>query len=108
MQDPSPPPPPIAAIGGYARPVRTSGLAIASLVLGILWLFGGGSILAVIFGHISLRQINRGERDGKGLAIAGLVLGYVGLAGLVAWVLFAVLLAGIAANTPTPTITPTF
>ena len=62
-----PPPPP--AYGGY-RAARTSGLAIASMVLGIVWVFWLGSILAVIFGHVALSQIKRsmgaltGARDG--------------------------------------------
>jgi hypothetical protein len=58
----------------------TNGLAIAALVLGILWVYWVGSILAVIFGHVALSQIHRSRQGGRGLAIAGLVLGYVGLA----------------------------
>jgi hypothetical protein len=58
----------------------TNGYAIASLVLGILWLFWIGSVLAVIFGHIALNQVHRNGQSGRGLAIAGLVLGYIGLA----------------------------
>ena len=60
---------------------RTSGLAIASLVLGLLWLCGLGSLLATIFGSISLTQISRskGALGGKGMAIAGLILGVIGL-----------------------------
>lgn len=63
---------------------RTNGLAIASMVLGILWLEWVGSILALIFGHVAISQINRsgGWQGGKGMAIAGVVLGYVGLAAL--------------------------
>ena len=41
------------------------------------------SILAVIFGHVALSQIDKRGEDGRGMAIAGLVLGYIGLAGLV-------------------------
>ncbi|HWC36255.1 MAG TPA: DUF4190 domain-containing protein [Mycobacteriales bacterium] len=59
----------------------TNGLAIASLVLGILWLSGIGSLLAVIFGHVSKRQIQERNEGGNGLATAGLILGYIGLAG---------------------------
>ena len=69
--------------GGYAPAAApgTSGLAVASLVLGILWIWWIGSILAVVFGHVSLNQINQshGRLGGRGLAIAGLVLGYIGL-----------------------------
>ena len=63
---------------------RTNGLAIASLVLGLLWITWIGSVLAVVFGHVALRQIARAEggEAGRGMAIAGLVLGYIGLATL--------------------------
>lgn len=67
------------------RPLTTSGLAVASLVLGIVWAFWIGSILAVIFGHIALGQIKRsqGSMTGRGMAIAGVVLGWVGVGLLV-------------------------
>jgi hypothetical protein len=70
--------------GGYA-PTRTNGLAIASMVLGIICFYWITSILAVIFGHIALSQIKRsnGTQTGRGMAIAGLVLGYIWLALLV-------------------------
>ena len=71
-------PPPIYY--NYGPVGRTSGLAIASMVLGIVWVYWIGSILAVIFGHVSLSQISKDETlRGKGMAIAGLVLGYVGV-----------------------------
>jgi threonine/homoserine/homoserine lactone efflux protein len=70
-----PPAPPTVAASS-----RTSGLAIASLVLGIVWVYWIGSILAVIFAHIALRNMKRDPSvGGKGMAIAGLVLGYVGV-----------------------------
>lgn len=52
------------------------GLAIASLVLGILSFFGITAIAAVICGHISLSRIKRTGRGGYGLALAGTILGY--------------------------------
>ena len=59
----------------------TSGMAIASMVLGILWLYWVGSILAVIFGHIALSQCKQDPNlGGKGMAIAGVVLGWIGVA----------------------------
>ena len=68
----------------YAPPVQrhTNGLAIASLVLGITWIWWIGSLLAVIFGIVALRQIEESNETptGRGMAIAGLVLGFVGLA----------------------------
>ena len=83
-----PPPPPPQLVGAYpggptsgAYPVqqRTNGLAIASLIMGIL----GISVLAVIFGHIALSQIRQRGEAGRGLAIAGTVIGWVEI-GLVA------------------------
>ncbi len=73
----------LPAPGGTPVEVKTSGKAIASLVLGIfpvIPLFG--SIVAVVFGHISLNEIGKsaGRLKGKGMAIAGLVLGYIGIA----------------------------
>ena len=50
------------------------------MVLGILWLYWIGSILAVIFGHVALSQIRKDPSiRGRGMAIAGLVLGWVGV-----------------------------
>jgi type IV pilus assembly protein PilA len=59
---------------------KTSGMAIASLVCGILNVFPL-SVIAIVLGHISLSQIKKsaGQIQGKGLAIAGLVLGYLGI-----------------------------
>jgi hypothetical protein len=72
---------------------RTNGFAIASFVLGLVWLLWLGSAAAVVFGHVALRRIARsgGTQTGRGLAIAGLVLGYLGVAGLAA-IMFAVLI----------------
>ena len=59
----------------------TSGKAIASLICGILFFFLPSAIVAVIMGHLSLSDIKRGagRLRGRGMAIAGLVLGYTGL-----------------------------
>ncbi|MGB7052500.1 MAG: DUF4190 domain-containing protein [Acidimicrobiales bacterium] len=65
----------------YAGRAKTSGLAIAAFVLSLLWIVGLGSLLAVIFGIIALVTISRshGTRRGRGWAIAGLVIGALGL-----------------------------
>jgi hypothetical protein len=88
----------------YAAPSSTNGFAIASLVLGILWLYWVGSILAVIFGHIALTQTAPGGQGGRGLAIAGLVLGYIGIA-LLALVIIGAVIVGTA--TIHSSVTPT-
>ena len=60
-------------------PPVTSGRAIASLICGILFVFPL-SVIAIVFGHFSLAEIgsSAGRLKGRGLAMAGLVLGYVG------------------------------
>ena len=79
---------------GYPPPMRqsTNGLAIASLVLGIVWIYWLGSILALIFGYIAKGQIDRsgGSQSGRGMAIAGIVLGWIGVT-----VLLLVIVAGV-------------
>ena len=64
-----------------APPKATNGLAIASMVLGILWVYWIGSILALIFGYVAKGQIAAagGTQGGRGMAIAGIVLGWVGV-----------------------------
>ena len=61
--------------------VETNGFAVASMVLGIVWAMGLGSILALVFGYIGKKQIDQsGEtQTGRGMAIAGIVLGWVGV-----------------------------
>jgi hypothetical protein len=56
---------------------QPSGLAITSLILAVMCI----SIPAVICGHISRANIrnSRGKLGGAGLAMAGLVLGYIGI-----------------------------
>ena len=61
----------------------TNGLAIASLVLGILWLFWVGSLVGLILGLVALKQIKSRNQRGRGIAIAGVVLGMLGLVLLV-------------------------
>jgi hypothetical protein len=80
-------------------PVRpTNVLGIITLVLGVL----GFALVPVITGHIALAQIKRTGDEGRGITIAGLVLGYVGLVGYVLaglfffGILFVSALAGIA------------
>jgi len=63
------------------RARKTSGMAIASLVLGILWIYWLGSILALVFGYIAKKEIRDSSEpiEGNGLATAGIVLGWVGI-----------------------------
>ncbi len=77
----------------------TNGYAIASLVLGIVWLWWLGSVLALVFGHTARNQIiaSGGRQTGEGLAIAGIVLGWIGVATFV-W--FALILGSLSTIIP--------
>jgi len=68
---------------GYPPSTGTNGMAVASLVLGILWIYWIGSILALVFGYAGLNQIRQRGQAGRGLAIAGIILGWIGIAILV-------------------------
>jgi hypothetical protein len=85
---------------GAAPVATTSGLAVASLVCGVtslvLILFACGAVSglaglpAVITGHMAIGAIGRSEvpMAGRGLAIAGLVTGYLGLLAQLAVIAF--------------------
>ena len=75
----------------------SSGLATASMVLGIIGFFSCGltSLFAVIFGHVAEIQTRGGRRGGRGQAAAGLVMGYLVVApGLI---FLALIFMGVAA-----------
>jgi hypothetical protein len=76
-QVPNPPPP--------GAVVKTNLQAIASLVLAILWIYGIGSILAIILARSATRQIQAsgGAQSGLGFAQAGRILGIIGVVGAI-------------------------
>ena len=73
-------------------------MATAALVLGILaivtcWTVIGGvllGLLAIVLGVLAARKARRGEADGHGRAVAGVVTGAVGLLLAVALIAFGV------------------
>jgi hypothetical protein len=70
----------------------TSGTAIASVALGIFWLFGFGSIAALYFARRSLKEIEAsdGAIEGRTLAVAGIWIAIAGLAGTALLIAFIV------------------
>lgn len=93
-------PPPVPAPIGYPGvPQKTNGMAVASLVLGIVWIAGIGSVLAVIFGFMSRKRIeqSQGRESGGGLSVAGIVLGFVGIVGAIGFWL-SIVVFGVAVN----------
>lgn len=95
-------PPPYGAI---PQPEGVNGLAIASLVLGIIGLLSSWTvclsvlpIVGVILGHIGY-----GKQTGRGMALAGLILGYVAIAISIFIILFIILRGSVYTNVGTTT-----
>jgi hypothetical protein len=93
----------------------TSGMAIASLVIGIasfLVLPLVGHILALVFGYMARNEIkaSNGRVAGDGYATAGIILGYIGIGLSVLAVVFIIIFIATAAavvhNITFPTPTP--
>lgn len=89
------PPVPTAPYLSAPAKGKTSGLAIASLVCGLAGLFCGLlSIAAIICGHMSRSEIKKNPSlQGGGLALSGLILGYVWLPIYISIVSISVLIA---------------
>lgn len=84
----------------YGMAAAPKNLSIASMCCGIAVFVGFGVFLlpqlaAVVLGHMALRR----EPSGRGFAIAGLVMGYIGIAlTVLVIVVFALLMAGLASS----------
>ena len=96
--------PPPAGVGygapSYSPPPSqgTNGFAIAALIFGII----GGALLGFIFGFIALSQTKRTGQNGRGMAIAGIVLSALWTIGILLLIVLAV-----ASSTPPGPVTPT-
>jgi len=107
-----PPPPAGYAPAGYGYAAqRTDGLAVASLVIGIISIVCSigclGIVLgptAAIMGFISRQRISTsgGAIGGGTLAIVGLVLGIVGFVASVGWFFFVIVSGAFSNSTATP------
>lgn len=74
------------AVGMAVPGARTSSMAITSLICAFLM-----PLLGVIFEHVACSQIRRTGEQGAGMALAGLIIGYLSLAASI--ILLIVLLA---------------
>ena len=102
---------PTLSVQVLAPSKRTSGLAVVSLLLGVLWLAGIGSVLALIFGYRARREIKNsgGSLTGSALAMAGIILGWIGivipLMGLIGAAI-ALMLSGSSSGVSVPLTSP--
>lgn len=89
-------PVPYGPAGNYAPQLQPrNGLAVGSLICSLVGLLiGPATIPGVIMGHAARRQIRRSGQRGDGMAISGLVIGYIGIA---LWLL--ILMLGIIGAT---------
>lgn len=92
---PPPAPPGYTPAGfgyGYPAAPRTDGMAVAAMVCGIVgFVFCGvPSIVGLILGFVAKGRIDRsnGQLTGKGMAITGIVLGFVMLGLVLVYVAF--------------------
>ncbi|ORM30114.1 DUF4190 domain-containing protein [Williamsia sp. 1135] len=87
------PPPPANWQQGYGYPPQypvqypvarpTNGLAIGALVASLVF-----APLGIVLGHVALSQIKKNGDEGRGLAIAGLIIGYVlTVLGIITWII---------------------
>jgi peptidyl-prolyl cis-trans isomerase B (cyclophilin B) len=77
----------------YPPPRQTNSMAVVALVGALVF-----APLGIVFGHIALSQIRRSNEDGKGLAIAGLVIGYFFTAVFVLVIVFWLVMLVVFAN----------
>jgi len=81
----------------YGAQGATNGMAIAALICGVcqvfFWFLTG--IPAIVLGHMARRQIRQTGEQGDGMALAGMILGYIGLALTVLGVIF-IVIVGVA------------
>ena len=66
--------------------------SISTIITGIGWIVG------VVFGHLGLAAVKRGEADNRSLGLAGLIIGYVlGALGILAFIAYIVFFVVIIA-----------
>jgi hypothetical protein len=87
---------------GYPQSRPTNTMAVVSLIAAISAFVIAplvGSIVAVITGSMAKKQIAESGEEGGGMATAGLVVGYIGIALAVLGLIFVVILIAAGATT---------
>ncbi len=70
------------------RPTKVNLFAVASLLCGFFWFFWLGSLAAIPLGVVALKQIrdSDGTELGRGMALMGIALGFVGVLTLMGFI----------------------
>jgi hypothetical protein len=75
-------------------------MAIASLVSSLLgWVCAIGPILGIIFGFVALSQIKKTGQSGRGMALAGIIIGFVVVAIMVVYLIIVIMVAATHPDT---------
>lgn len=72
---------------GYVVQQKTNGMAVASMVVSIVGLlmlacYGAGAVpcaVGAVLGHVANRQIRERNESGRGMALAGIIMGWIGV-----------------------------
>jgi prepilin-type processing-associated H-X9-DG protein len=91
-----------AGVATSAPPPAMCGLAAAALILGIVGCVPGAGLVALILGIIALNQIDRARLQGRplrgrGMAVAGIILGSLGIVMLMLGILVSLLIPAMTA-----------
>jgi hypothetical protein len=96
----------------YAQPMpatrRTNGLAIAAMVVSLASIItcGYAAIVGAIMGHVARRQIRERGEEGDGMALTGVIVGWIvfslAILGTLAYLIFFVWLVNTANNYEDP------
>jgi len=82
-----------------------SGTAITAFVFSLLWMGGLGSLAAVIFATVSMRKTRTHDQAGRGLAVAALIIGILGLI-VTVWIFVVVSAASSVVSSQLSTVNP--
>ena len=99
--------PPPANFGSPQRPGNNNTLAVTSFALGVTgvilswFLMAIPSLLAIVLGHVSLRQMRNSGESGRGMALTGLITGYTIVAMYLVIIVF-FMVVFLAANSTKP------
>jgi hypothetical protein len=88
---------------GAPPPAKANSLAITSMVLALVGLACGLTApIGAIMGHVARRQIRQRGESGDGMALAGIIVGWIVTALWMAYLAFMVILIIYAANHSPP------